>query len=231
MASFSSRSYVWRLIVLGALAWPASAQYRYDVWTSDNGLPQNIIRGICQTSDGYLWLATLDGLARFDGVRFTVFNKANSPGIASNRFTSIYEDRDGDLWLLNESGGVTRYHRGAFSSYTTQQGLPDSSIRAITGDGAGHVLVVSGRAILRWQESADRFAEITTEPAASNYNTLVWGGEGYWAADKTTLRGYLNGRLVTYPLPAWLPGTSLGMVARDASGEVWLHCGRNTSYD
>jgi ligand-binding sensor domain-containing protein len=73
------------------------AQYRFDHWTSDTGLPQNIIRAIHQTPDGYLWLATLDGLVRFDGVRFTVFNRMNSPGINSNRFIALYEDRDGAL--------------------------------------------------------------------------------------------------------------------------------------
>ena len=60
------------LLVLFCLGSPSWAQYRYDTWTADSGLPQNIIRGICQTPDGYLWIATLDGLARFDGVHFTV---------------------------------------------------------------------------------------------------------------------------------------------------------------
>ncbi|MBA4121932.1 MAG: hypothetical protein H0X72_05660 [Acidobacteria bacterium] len=53
----------------------AQAQYRFDSWTADNGLPQNSVYSIQQTPDGYLWLTTLDGLVRFDGVKFTVFNK------------------------------------------------------------------------------------------------------------------------------------------------------------
>src|SRR5215470_8092186 len=77
----------------------ASAEYRFDVWTADSGLPQNSVRAIVQTRDGYLWVGTLDGLARFDGVRFTVFNKANSPGLSGNRVTALYEDPDGDLWV------------------------------------------------------------------------------------------------------------------------------------
>src|SRR5262249_9556951 len=64
----------------------AHAQYRFDSWTTDNGLPQNSVRAILQTRDGYLWLATSDGLVRFDGVRFTIFNKGSSAGINSNRF-------------------------------------------------------------------------------------------------------------------------------------------------
>ena len=50
----------------------ASAQYHFDTWTTDNGLPQNGVRQIAQTPDGYLWFTTFDGLVRFDGVRFTV---------------------------------------------------------------------------------------------------------------------------------------------------------------
>jgi ligand-binding sensor domain-containing protein len=95
----------------------AQAQYRFDSWTADNGLPQNSIHAIHQARDGYLWLATSDGLVRFDGVRFTVFNKSNSPGIGSNWFTCLYEDRQGDLWIGTENGGVTR-RRGASSPPT-----------------------------------------------------------------------------------------------------------------
>jgi ligand-binding sensor domain-containing protein len=51
------------------------AQYRFDTWTADTELPHNIVRDIVQGSDGHLWLATLNGLARFDGVRFTTFDK------------------------------------------------------------------------------------------------------------------------------------------------------------
>ena len=57
----------------------ATPQFGYQVWTADRGLPQNVIRGIHQTSDGYLWLATLNGAVRFDGVQFTVFDKNNGP--------------------------------------------------------------------------------------------------------------------------------------------------------
>ena len=76
----------------------ALADYRFDVWTTDSGLPRDFLGGILQSRDGYLWMSTLDGLVRFDGVRFTVFNKGNSPGLPSNRITALYEDRDDDLW-------------------------------------------------------------------------------------------------------------------------------------
>jgi ligand-binding sensor domain-containing protein len=54
------------------------------VWTTEDGLPQNSILAITQTRDGYLWLGTWGGLARFDGVRFTVFDRINTREINSN---------------------------------------------------------------------------------------------------------------------------------------------------
>ena len=90
------------------------AQYRIDHWTADDGLPQNSVYGIVQTRDGYLWLATVDGLARFDGVRFTIFNKSNSPGIVNNRFISLFETAGGDLWAGTEESGAGRFRAGRF---------------------------------------------------------------------------------------------------------------------
>src|SRR5437868_1360580 len=83
------------LIGLMVPAWP---QIAIDSWTADTGLPQNIVRAICQTTDGYLWLATFDGLVRFDGVRFTTFNRGNTGGIGGNRFESLFCTADGGFW-------------------------------------------------------------------------------------------------------------------------------------
>jgi ligand-binding sensor domain-containing protein len=64
---------LWWLLIISCFVSSALAQYRFDSWTTDNGLPHNWIRAIHQTRDGYLWLPTLDGLVRFDGVRFQGF--------------------------------------------------------------------------------------------------------------------------------------------------------------
>ena len=135
-----------RLVALSLLAilsqaTAARAQYGFESWTADAGLPQNIITGIQQTRDGFLWIATLDGLARFDGVRFTVFNKASTPGILTNRFTTLYADRQGELWLGSEGGSVTRYtpqrvrdlHVGARPAGERPLGIHGRRGRAICG--------------------------------------------------------------------------------------------------
>jgi signal transduction histidine kinase/ligand-binding sensor domain-containing protein len=140
------------LLALSLGTTTSRAQYRFDHWTADNGLPQNSVRDIVQTRDGYLWLATLDGLVRFDGVRFAVFNKSNSPGIISNRFLQLYEDGQGDLWAIIENTGLTRLKHGLFTTYTTVHGLPDNTIDSIGGDGQGNLLMFFGLRLFRWFE-------------------------------------------------------------------------------
>jgi len=75
-------SVVWSAssLLLLLLQWPhnTAAQYRIESWTIDNGLPQNTVRSIVQTRDGYLWFTTYDGLVRFDGINFRVFDKSNT---------------------------------------------------------------------------------------------------------------------------------------------------------
>src|SRR5271163_3850737 len=80
-------------------------------WSTDDGLPQNSVHAILQTHDGFLWVATEGGLARFDGVSFRVFQQASEPVFTSDDVCCLAEDTRNDLWigtadgLLRESGG------------------------------------------------------------------------------------------------------------------------------
>ena len=76
-------------LVCLALVPDAGGQYRLDSWTTDNGLPQNSVTGLTQTPDQYIGFTTNDGLVRFDGVRFKVFNKSNTPSGNDYRFTGL----------------------------------------------------------------------------------------------------------------------------------------------
>src|SRR5277367_5174406 len=142
--------------LVSVIATPVRAQYRLDAFTADNGLPQNVIRGIHQTSDGYLWIATFDGLARFDGVHFTVFNKSNTPGLITNRIGSMQGTPDGDLWLGTEASGVMRYHHGSFETYGPAEGVLGNIIRGLTGDSDGHVWILTQGAIAEWNDDSHR---------------------------------------------------------------------------
>ena len=118
--------------------------YQVDHWTTDNGLPQNTVRAIVQTRDGYLWLTTFDGLARFDGVRFTVFDKSNTPAITNNRFIALYEDKDGTLWAGADQGEVVAYRDGVFTAYAMAEAPRGDADRRFTRDLNDELMVVTG---------------------------------------------------------------------------------------
>jgi signal transduction histidine kinase/streptogramin lyase len=213
----------WLIVLLAASSLFAAPTHHfgYQVWTAEHGLPQNVIRGIYQTSDGYLWLATLNGAARFDGAQFTVFDKNNTPGIGSNRLASLYGNND-DLWFSTEGGGLTRYHGGQFHTYTTKDGLPTLFPRAVTGDSSGNIWVLVADRILRWDEASNRFQEITLPYPKLRYDMFWWERGGFWGADKEGLHCFIRGKFYLYPLPAWLSPGSLLSAARDESGAIWL---------
>ena len=91
-------------------AFPASGGGRYcvvDGWGTGEGLlPQSSIISMAQTRDGYLWLGTLNGLARFDGVHFTVFDESTTPNLSSIQTVKLFEDSQSNLWIGTESAGA-----------------------------------------------------------------------------------------------------------------------------
>src|ERR1051326_750195 len=117
------------------------SQYIHTVWRSEDGLPQNSIQALFQTRDGYLWIGTQEGLVRFNGKEFKVFNKDNTDAIRHNDTRILYQDREGALWIGTFGGGLVCYREGRFSSYTTQDGLSNNSITAIFQDHQGALWV------------------------------------------------------------------------------------------
>ncbi|HNW16205.1 MAG TPA: two-component regulator propeller domain-containing protein [bacterium] len=72
--------------------------YIHRSWQAIDGLPQNSANSIVQTDDGYIWIATQEGLTRFDGLNFTVFSRATHPEILSNDLRSLFKGPDGTIW-------------------------------------------------------------------------------------------------------------------------------------
>jgi len=84
----------------------AGALYTVDHWGTEEGLPNNEVIAITQTRDGYLWLGTLNGLVRFDGIHSEVFDENNTPGLNSSRILSLFEDSQGNLWIGSDRAGA-----------------------------------------------------------------------------------------------------------------------------
>ena len=125
-----------------------SGPWTHRSWSADEGLPQNTATALAQTSDGYLWVGTYKGLARFDGLKFTTFETANSPGLSGDRITRLLGSSDGSLWIGTEWNGLSVYRDGRFYDLS---GHPDSSHAQAANSG-----MVRGDFIRLLYEDADR---------------------------------------------------------------------------
>ena len=110
---------LWVIGLLSVPAWGlnpklALTQLGHDVWTTSNGLPHDSVRAIAQTAEGYLWFATAEGLARFDGVDFTVFSGSNTPLLKQALLNTMQAAPDGSLWIGTATSGLLRYRNGGF---------------------------------------------------------------------------------------------------------------------
>lgn len=199
------------MMCLGALA-----QYRYDSWSTKDGLPQSSVIAILQTRDGYLWLTTFNGLARFDGVRFTVFNTNNSPGMSANDCTVLHEDAAGALWIGTGESGVMRLQNGVFTSFTTAQGLPRGSVRRIQRGPAGELLVTTG-----WGSAWFRNGRFEVEPGSEFVIHLGRSGTR-WSLDKDGLHARKGDRVTHYRLPRAPDRAGNNLIYEDRRGDVWL---------
>jgi len=131
------------LLIYCATTLPAFAQtisnLGHQAWTTENGLPQNSIHAIFQSRDGYLWIATEGGIARFNGVEFNIFQHENTPTITSDDICCFAQATDpGTLWI-GTADGVLRYSAGSFRRYSVADHLPAADVLSLTSDGKLHL--------------------------------------------------------------------------------------------
>ncbi|MEX0746405.1 MAG: two-component regulator propeller domain-containing protein, partial [Rhodothermales bacterium] len=119
----------------------AITQYVHEVWLAEDGLPQNTVNALVQTSDGYLWLGTQEGLVRFDGVRFSIYDKSTVSGLKNHYIWDLHEDSRGRLWAGTNGGGIAVHDRGEFTFLTRADGLLDDIVQAVFESRNGRVWI------------------------------------------------------------------------------------------
>src|SRR5258708_6235247 len=105
----------------------AMPAYAERTWGMQDGLPEQVVQAFAQTNDRYLWIGTTGGLLRFDGARFVLYNRENTPAFADNNIFCLMVSRDNTLWIGTEGGGLIRYRDGVFRAFSSTAGLPNSS--------------------------------------------------------------------------------------------------------
>jgi ligand-binding sensor domain-containing protein/signal transduction histidine kinase len=212
---------------LAAPVWAQSAPRRVNYiqrsWDTRDGLPQNTVRAIAQTRDGYLWLGTFGGLVRFDGNAFTVFDPGNTPGLTSARIVTLFEDRKGVLWIGTESG-LIRYEHGRFTPITalttiaTTDGVPHDEVVALTEDRRGRLWIGTPVGIARFDGQEYSWATIDGgRPSAVSLASVPNGD--VWAGRLRGVAQFQDGERAGFVDTS---GTGHFGLAIDAHQQVWL---------
>lgn len=199
----------------------AITQYVHSTWGTSDGLPNSSVLKILQTSDGYLWVATQSGLARFDGVRFTVFDRSNTPALRDNFIADLVEDRGGNLWIATPHGGLTRFRDGLFD-HNAVIGAQGALTLAASADGSlwvggygGLVQLHDGKLIRRYSVANGLAADPVASVAVDRGNTV-------WAGTANGLNRIDNGVVRTYTTKDGLPNNVVTDVNVDADNAMWL---------
>ena len=196
-------------------------QYSRTVWTQADGLPQDTIRAITQTADGYLWLGTDEGLARFDGYEFTTFDKRGGD-LPSNSIAALATTADGALWIGTASG-LAEYREKRFRTFTRQDGLPDDSVTALYADSRGALWIVAGTGLSRLENGRfTNFAPGPQLPVTSVRAVVEDQGHQLWVGGLSGV-GRLSGGGFTLVLSdAQLAGRIITCMVISPDGTLWI---------
>jgi ligand-binding sensor domain-containing protein len=123
-------------------------QYNIRTWSTNDGLPNDKITAVYQSAQGYIWLASQEGLVRFDGASFEIFDKKNTPVFPHSQVTALVEDKDSTLWI-NTIRGVLKYRHGIFEAVQTESDVEPFIGTTLFLDRKGNCLVGTRSGILR----------------------------------------------------------------------------------
>jgi signal transduction histidine kinase/ligand-binding sensor domain-containing protein/DNA-binding response OmpR family regulator len=203
-------------------------EFHQDAWGVDQGLPQNSVYTILQTRDGYIWFGTELGLVRFDGLRFEVFDKNNTPGLQDNNIFSLLEDRAGRLWIGTAAGGLTCYEKHKFKTLNDRNGLPGNAIHALAEDTAGDLWIGTGAGLARSHNGRITVFKRSNGLVSDQISALAASLDGtVWIGTPEGLTSYRAGKFSSYKDVAGLPNSPIKslFVAPDASLLVGLNGG------
>jgi len=198
--------------------------------------------GLVQARDGYIWLATSNGLVRFDGVRFRVFDAMNTAGMGSNRYTTaLLEDKQGALWAGTWDGGVTRYQNGVFQTYTIRDGLPNNTVVRVDEDSDGNIWIFTKPGLAKW--SRGHLTRIAPQAGSPFNGFLVPPGHhvgddgflyGLWRLNAAGWQRFADGKWSPFPLPASLKHPeelNIESIFEDSQRRLWYKLrGRPAEY-
>ena len=193
-------------------------------WSVDDGLPHSTVRAVAQTTDGYLWFATHEGAARFDGSSFTVFNSENAPALAGNGVASLLTARDGSLILGLRDTGLARFTRGKFETLNPNGDVPAGTVYHLAEEADGTIwAAIATTGLIRITPGkVQLFTTADGLPANSiSAMRLLANGE-LLIGTHNGLAVWREGKFIRNPTASWLDGASIAAIAEDRDRRLWV---------
>lgn len=191
-------------------------------WLPQNGLPGETVQAFAQTPDGYLWVGTSEGLARFDGARFTLFARDNTPQMRENSVFCLLAERDGTLWIGTEGGGLVEMRDGRFQLYSAADGLTDGFVRSLFEDRSGALWVATDNGLFRKQ--GERLERIDNRPGmpANAFHGVLEDHRGRIWAGAPRLYAIINGEPREFALQGTDSQNRVKSILETADGSIWI---------
>ncbi len=183
-------------------------------------LPHTTVLSLAQTGDGYLWAGTYEGLARFNGSDFTVFDKRNSP-LESAAISVLLEDSGGTLWIGTVNGGLYRLKSGTIVPVPTAGA--ETTIHALAEDRAGTLWVATNRGIVRIARRDSRALTVPAGAPRTTVRSICTTGDDVWfATEGEGAVRFSNGRFTSLTRRDGLSSDVIYSVIAGSGGAVWI---------
>ena len=220
-------------LVMAALPWgavlaldegKALTQFVLDLWGLEDGLPQITVHAVQRTRDGFLWVGTQEGLVRFDGSTFRLYDSSNTPGVEHDNIWALVEDRRGVLWIGTHGGGLTEMRDGVFRTLTERDGLPSNGVRTLHLDRSGALWVGTDGGLARLENG--QVTTFTTQQGLphDHVNAIAEDSAGALliGTDDGGLVRFQDGKFAPYLAQQGLPDDDVNVVRVDRAGVLWI---------
>ncbi len=213
-------------VAFASAAGPVHSPVPYVVrsWNDEAGLPQNSVAAIVEDRAGFTWLATLEGLVRFDGVRFEVFDSRNTPELRASRVVALALGTDDTLWIGTEGGGLVARRGDRFIAPCADPLLARSSVHALLAEPGGTVWAGTNRGLYRFDDGQATHVpleaggrEVRVHAMAREPDGTVWITSDGGLFVKRPGRPFEQAARSTWPV-----GQRQGPVLCTHDGVVWL---------
>ena len=198
-------------------------QYSSRTWQVDDGLPNNNVQAIAQSSDGFLWIGTHDGLAKFDGITFTSYNSFGPSVLQNASITALSSDSDGSLWIGTDGGGLFRLSGTNLFHVSTANGLSGNTVKVIQQTSDRSIWIGTTNGLSRFHEGQFKTYSSRDGLLSDSVNYLCEDGEhNLWIATGSGLNRLRDRSMDSFKMPNNLPNDSVRGICQDRGGRIWI---------